>query len=129
MDLLEETGRDRVLESLMTAGVPEQLAISIIDILVKAGCMHGTAASKLDKKLCVSESLSLPQNKKGLPVFLRFPLIHDTLPALLSTYKQRVDAADGRRFRDMYSYARLAYANADVNTPMLASKDPPCEPK
>ena len=69
MGLLGEASWDRALESLITAGVQEQLAIGIIDILVKAGCMNGAAASEHDKDIYVSEALSLPQSKKGLPVF------------------------------------------------------------
>lgn len=104
-----QTDRDRVLESLLKAGVGGELATGIVDTLAEAGY---TRLARISERPA-SRSVSLPEAQTPFPVlqdstvpgFFRFAPVSRILPTLLLTYDQRIDQEDLNR--DMYRYARL----------------------
>ena len=100
----EKTNGDKVRESLVAAGVTEGLAVGIVDILVKAGCIRTEADISIADIKHVAE----------LPLRTSAPL-----GTLLLTSDQRIDVGHERRHREFGSPAPLTSINASPKALLL----------
>lgn len=120
----EQKNHDAVIESLIAAGVTEQLAVGIMDILVSAGCINIQRVPKVMRERQSAEIVPLPPCGNENPAFLRATRKQGGLPVLLLTDKQRVDrrviSAHDPYYRKMYGNTRPAFASETLGTLILS---------
>lgn len=115
--------RQRVVESLIAADVPEALAVGIADVLVEAGFKRLSAGSTQSERAALALVSSKDIGITATPSFLRFPPITKTLPTLLLKHDQRIDGAAEKRQLNMYRYTRMAARNRSNKVLVLTPKD------
>ena len=103
----EKTNGDKVRESLVAAGVTEGLAVGIVDILVKAGCIRTEADISIADIKHVANVAELPLRTSA------------PLGTLLLTSDQRIDVGHERRHREFGSPAPLTSINASPKVLLL----------
>ena len=113
--------RQRVVESLIAADVPEALAVGIADVLARAGFDRLSVSSTQSEQAALVSSRDI--DITASLAFLRFPPIVKILPTLLLTHDQRIDGAAEKRQLNMYRYARMAARNRSQKVLVLTPKD------
>lgn len=111
--------RQRVVDGLIAAEVPELLATGIADILVEAGFKR--LAASTDQGAIATLHLVTPfkSSRTNTPGFLRFSPVAETLPTLVLRYDQRIGLPEQQRQHKKHAYARLAAENHPADVLML----------
>jgi hypothetical protein len=115
--------RQRVVESLIAADVPEALAVGIADVLVEAGFERLSASPPQSERAAMALVSSRDIDITASLSFLRFPPITKTLPTLLLKHDQRIDGVAAKRQLNMYRYTRMAAQNRPNKVLVLTPKD------
>lgn len=100
--------RVRLIESMKAAGVPDALAVGIINVLADAGFDH---LSELEGRYCSgSNVVTMVQTTIDpiIPHVLRFPSVTEIIPTLLFRYDQIIADPEQKRRNTSNAYARLA---------------------
>jgi hypothetical protein len=117
------TCRQRVVESLTAAEVPEVLATGIADILAGAGFKLLASSSGHADNAARTLVTPVKPSLTSIPRFLRlFPVV-ETLPTLVLKYDQRIGLPAQKRRHKMYRNARLAAENHQADVLMLTPYD------
>jgi hypothetical protein len=115
--------RQRVVESLIAAEVPEVLAVGIADVLAEAGFKQLGSCTRVSD--IIAPNLVTPIKSSGtiIPRILRFPPISETLPTLILRHDQRIGCSAQKRQHNKYAYERLVTKNYQANALMLMPQD------
>jgi hypothetical protein len=113
------TCRQRVVEGLTAAEVPEVLATGIADILAEAGFKLLTASSGHADNTARTSVTAVEPSPTSISGFLGFFPVAETLPTLVLKYDQRIELPAQKRRHKMHGYERLVAANRRADVLML----------
>ena len=111
--------RQRVVDGLIAAEVPEALATGIANILVEAGFKRLAASAGQDDIATLHLATPFKSSRTNTPGSLRFSPVAETLPTLVLRYDQRIGLPEQQRQHKKHAYARLAAENHPADVLML----------
>ena len=117
------THRFHVIESMTSAGIPDALAIGIVNVLADAGFSQLSELEELDRSKSNIVTLVQTTPNPTFTHFLRFPPVIEILPTLLLRHDQRVTDPERKRRSTSHAYARFAVKSSTEHVLILTQAE------